>query len=165
MKCLRLGVADASCLKKCHTGVCSALKALGIPMWWVDNRGLAPSTQAASCFTIVFIFMLHHHHHHASSCSLLSANHWGNVVLTRFLAQNHDCSQGNICPPVSTFLLNTKVQMQILEHISNKQTKKPQNQTKPTNSPPVMSAYHWAEYLDRGSAPKNEVSCIFMWSS
>lgn len=32
MKRLRLGVADASGLEKCHTGVCSALKALGIPV-------------------------------------------------------------------------------------------------------------------------------------
>lgn len=48
MKCLQLGVADASGLEKCRTGVCSALKALGIPVQWVDNGGLAPSTRAAS---------------------------------------------------------------------------------------------------------------------
>jgi len=50
MKCLQSGVADASGLDKCRTSVCSALKALGIPVLWADNGALGPSMRMAPCF-------------------------------------------------------------------------------------------------------------------
>ena len=40
MKRLRLGVADASGLEKCHTGVCSALKALGKNVTFYKTQSL-----------------------------------------------------------------------------------------------------------------------------